>query len=54
MFVNCFDEYGRCLFSVPVREGVEAELLADHIYFQNELIDAWLIADSPQGAVVRY
>lgn len=54
MFVNCYDGYGLCLFSVPVREGVEAERLADHIYFENELIDAWQIADIPEGAVVRY
>ena len=54
MFVNCFDGYGLCLFSVPVREGLEAERLAHHIYGEHDLVDDWLISDAPLGAVVRY
>ncbi|KAF0219250.1 MAG: hypothetical protein FD174_2336 [Geobacteraceae bacterium] len=54
MFVNCYDGYGLCIFSVPVREGTEAEELGDHIYYENDLVDAWRVTDNPEGAVVRY
>ncbi len=54
MFVNCYDGYGLCLFSVPVREDREAEKLGDHIYYEHDLVDYWDVADTPEGAVVRY
>lgn len=54
MFINCYDGYDFCLFSVRVREGVEAEELGDHIYTLNDLIFFWQVANEPAGAVVRY
>jgi hypothetical protein len=54
MFVNCYDGYGLCLFSVRIKEGVMADSLGDHIYSLNDLIDSWCVANEPHGAVVRY
>lgn len=54
MFVNCFNGYGLCLFAIPVREGIEAERLASHVYDAHDLVDDWVISDTPLGAVVRY
>ncbi|MCM2359601.1 MAG: hypothetical protein NDI77_15735 [Geobacteraceae bacterium] len=54
MFVNCYDGYGFCLFAVRVKDGVAAEDLGDHIYYENDLVDCWHVANAPAGAVVRY
>ncbi|WP_306534039.1 hypothetical protein [Geobacter sp.] len=54
MFVNCYDGYGLCLFSVTVKEGVVARTLGHHISSNHKLIDHWSVTDSPEGAVVRY
>lgn len=54
MFVNCYDSYGTCLFSVPAKEGVKPEELADHIYAHNEEVDTYRVTDQPEGAVVKY
>lgn len=54
MFVNCYDGYGLCLFSVTVKEGVGARTLGRHISSTHRLIDHWSVTDSPEGAVVRY
>jgi hypothetical protein len=54
MYVNCYDGYGLCLFSVPVKKGTEAANLGDHIYYANELVDTWRVTDNPEGAVIRY
>lgn len=54
MFVNCYDGYGLCLFSVTVREGIEARSLGGHIFARHTLVDHWSVSDSPEGAVVRY
>ncbi|BBA69904.1 hypothetical protein [Geobacter sulfurreducens] len=53
MYVTCYDGYGLCLFSVTVREGVEARSLAGHIATRHALVDHWSVSDSPEGAVVR-
>lgn len=53
-YVNCYDPHGVCLFSVPVKEGVKAEKLMDHIYFSNDNVDACTIAKSPEGAIIKY
>lgn len=54
MFVNCYDWYGLCLFSVNVKEGFEADALGLTICRRHDLIDFWNVSDAPQGAVVRY
>lgn len=54
MFVNCYDGYGICLFSVTLRDGVEARRLGNHIYNQHVLVEHWSVTDAPEGAVVRY
>jgi hypothetical protein len=55
MFVNCYDGYGFCIFSIPVKaDNTEAEKLGDHIYYEHELVDYWHVTDKPEGAVVRY
>ncbi len=54
MFINCYNGYGLCLFSVIVKDGVEADRLADHIYYEHELIDFCHVTTAPEGAVVRY
>ena len=54
MYVNCYDTYGLCLFAVRVKEGVEPVALADHIYYEHELVDTWHVTEEPEGAVVRY
>lgn len=54
MFVNCYDDYGFCLFTVRVREGVKAERLGSYISNWNELVDFWKVADYPEGAIVTY
>ena len=54
MFVNCYNGYGLCLFSVTVKEGVRAEKLGNHIYDGHWLVDHWSVSDAPEGAVVRY
>ncbi len=54
MFVNCYDNYGLCLFAVEVREGVEPDRLADYIYYEHDLVDTWQVTEEPAGAVVRY
>lgn len=54
MYINCYDGYGLCLFAVRVKEGVQAEELGDHIYYEHDLVDVWHVTDHPEGAVVRY
>lgn len=54
MFVNCYSDYGYCLFSVIVRHGVEAEDLGDYLSCKHDLVDSWSVSDAPEGAVVRY
>ena len=54
MFINCYDGYGFCLFSVRLRDGVEADRLGSLICSWQELIDFWSVADQPNGAIVRY
>jgi hypothetical protein len=54
MFVNCYDGYGFCRFSVRIKEGVRAELLGELISSINELIYFCCVANEPEGAVVRY
>ncbi len=54
MFINCYDGYGLCLFSVIVKDGVQAEKLADHIYYEHELVDFCCVTSEPEGAFVRY
>jgi hypothetical protein len=54
MFVNCYDGYGFCRFSVRIKEGVTAELLGSLISRVNELIYFWCEANEPEGVVVRF
>jgi hypothetical protein len=54
MFVNCYDNYGFCLFAVRVKDGVAADDLGDYIYHEHDLVDVWKVTDRPEGAVVRY
>src|SRR5512138_1511660 len=54
MFVNCFDSNDICLFAVRVKDGTDADSLGDYICRTHELINYWLVRDSPVGAVVRY
>ena len=54
MFINCYNGYGLCQFSVKLKEGVEAELLGSVICAWQEMIAFWLVADQPNGAIVRY
>lgn len=54
MFVNCYDNYGFCLFAIRVKEGVEPVELGDHIYYEHDLVDSWHVTDEPEGAVVSY
>ena len=54
MFVNCYDWYGLCLFSVTVKEGYEADDLGWKICSGHELIDFWNVSDAPHGAIVRF
>lgn len=54
MFVNCFSDYGYCIFSIPVRVGIEPEDLGIHLSEEHDLVDWWSVSDDPLGAVVRY
>jgi hypothetical protein len=54
MFVNCYDGYDFCLFSVRIKEGVKAELVGEFISRINDLIFFWRVDSMPEGAVVRY
>ncbi|BDV43563.1 hypothetical protein GURASL_24860 [Geotalea uraniireducens] len=54
MFVNCYDGYGLCLFSVTAEEEYRARQLGTQISSSHELIDHWIVSDHPEGAVVRY
>ncbi len=54
MFLNCYDGYDFCLFTVRIKEGIEAESLGNFISKLNDMISFWMVSDEPEGAVVRY
>jgi hypothetical protein len=54
MFLNCYDGYDCCLFTVRIKDGIEAESLGNFIARLNDMISFWMVSDAPEGAVVRY
>lgn len=54
MFVNCFSDYGYCIFSIPVRIGIRPEIIGIRLSEEHDLVDWWSVSDTPLGAIVRY